>query len=81
MLIAHIADLHVSDDGAPVHGLVDTDAAVRAVVAALKALDPAPDVIVAAGDITHDGDGIAAARARKLLADLPARRRCRRHRG
>lgn len=72
MLIAHIADLHVSDDGLPVHDLVDTDAATRAVVAALNALDPAPDVIIAAGDLTHDGDGVAAARAKALLAGLPA---------
>lgn len=72
MLIAHIADLHVSDDGLPVHDLVDTDAATRAVVDALKALDPAPDVIIAAGDLTHDGDGVAAKRASKLLEGLPA---------
>ena len=72
MLIAHITDLHVSDDGAPVHDLVDTDAATRAVVAALNALDPAPDVILATGDLTHDGDGIAAERARALLESLRA---------
>ncbi len=72
MLIAHIADLHVSDDGLPVHDLVDTDAATRAVVAALNALDPAPNVIIAAGDLTHDGDGVAAARAKALLGGLPA---------
>lgn len=72
MLIAHITDLHVSDDGKPVHDLVDTDAATRAVVAALRALDPPPDVILATGDLTHDGDGVAAARARALLEGLPA---------
>lgn len=72
MLIAQIADLHVSADGAPVHDLVDTDAATLRVVAAINALDPQPDVILATGDLTHAGEPKAAARARALLAELSA---------
>ncbi len=70
MLIAHIADLHVSGDGRPVHDLVDTDAATRAVVAAVAALDPQPDVVLVTGDLTHAGEPGAAERARALLAPL-----------
>lgn len=70
MLIAHIADLHVSADGLPVHAIVDTDAATRAVVAAVNAARP--DVVVVAGDITHAGEALAAHRARALLAALDA---------
>ncbi len=70
MLIAHIADLHVSADGLPVHAIVDTDAATRAVIAAVNAARP--DVVVVAGDVTHGGEDAAARRARDLLAGLEA---------
>lgn len=70
MLIAHIADLHVSADGRPVHDLVDTDAATRGVIEAVNAARP--DVVLVAGDLTHDGDLAAAERARAMLAGLDA---------
>lgn len=70
MLIAHVADLHVSADGRPVHDLVDTDAATRGVVDAVNAARP--DVVLVTGDLTHDGDAAAAGRARDLLRRLDA---------
>jgi len=72
MRIAQISDPHVSADGAPVHGLVDTDAALARVVAEVNALEPQPDLVVVTGDLAHDGDAGATVRARAALAALRA---------
>jgi 3',5'-cyclic-AMP phosphodiesterase len=53
----HLTDLHVShpDSGDP--GLhTDTPATLRHVVALVNAMDPAPDFLVASGDLTNRGD-------------------------
>ncbi len=72
MLIAHISDPHLTADGAPLHGLVDADAALARVIAAVNALNPPPDAVLATGDLTHDRDAGAARRAAAMLAGLRA---------
>ncbi len=70
MLIAHVSDPHLTADGAPMHGVVDTDTALARVVADINALDPLPGVALVTGDLTHDGDAAAAARAAAMLSAL-----------
>ena len=45
--------------------------ALQTAVAALGALDPAPDAVLLTGDLTETGDPRAYARVRELLAPLP----------
>ena len=55
MLIAQISDCHIRDQGGSFARLVDTTETLRRVVDHLVGLDPAPDVILATGDLTDDG--------------------------
>ena len=55
MLIAQISDCHIRDQGGWFARLVDTTETLRRVVDHLVGLDPAPDVILATGDLTDDG--------------------------
>jgi 3',5'-cyclic AMP phosphodiesterase CpdA len=70
MLIAHVSDPHLTADGAPMHGLVDTGAALARVVAEINLLDPLPDAALVTGDLTHEGEAGAAARAAAILSAL-----------
>ena len=54
-LIAQLTDLHIRAGGALAYGQVDTLAHLRAAVAHLNALDPAPDVILVTGDLVDLG--------------------------
>lgn len=65
-LLAQITDLHIGvgpDDGEAARRLA-------AVVAALAALDPAPDAVVATGDLVRNGEPAEYERVRELLAPL-----------
>jgi len=66
VLIAQISDLHIGVTGR------DRDPADRlgAVVAAIAALDPAPDAVVVTGDVTQNGRASEFARVRELVAPL-----------
>lgn len=55
MLIAQISDCHIRDQGGSFARLVDTTETLRRVVDHLVGMDPAPDVILATGDLTDDG--------------------------
>lgn len=55
MLIAQISDLHIRAGRQRACGIVDTSAALEACVAHLNALTPQPDVVLATGDLAHDG--------------------------
>jgi Icc protein len=55
VLIAQISDCHIRDQGGSFARLVDTTETLRRVVDHLVGLDPAPDVILATGDLTDDG--------------------------
>lgn len=54
-LIAQLTDLHVMADGALAYGRVDTLAHLRAAVAHLNALRPAPDAVLVTGDLVDTG--------------------------
>ena len=55
MIIAQITDLHVRPRGVLAYGSVDTNAMLRRAVAAIAALDPAPDGVIASGDLADCG--------------------------
>jgi 3',5'-cyclic AMP phosphodiesterase CpdA len=65
-LLAQITDLHIGvgpDDGGAARRLA-------ALVAALTAVDPAPDAVVATGDLVRNGEPAEYERVRELLAPL-----------
>jgi Icc protein len=66
VLLAQISDLHVQVGA----GDRVTAARVEAVVAAVAALDPAPDSVLVTGDLTHHGTPAEYSRVRDLLAPL-----------
>jgi 3',5'-cyclic AMP phosphodiesterase CpdA len=70
MLIAQITDLHILADARPLLGHVDTASCLRQAVAALQALDPQPDVILATGDLVDGGSAAEYAHLRRILAPL-----------
>lgn len=67
VLIAQITDLHVRPKGAVVHHMVPTAPYLRRALAALEALEPRPDLILATGDLTDRGKPKEYRRLRKLL--------------
>ena len=55
MIIAQITDFHVRPRGVMAYGGIDTNAMLRRAVAAIAALDPAPDCVLATGDLADCG--------------------------
>lgn len=72
MLIAQISDLHIKRFGKLAYRHVDTAAALEKAVAALNALNPAPDLVLATGDLVDEGSDEEYGRLRDLLAPLRA---------
>jgi Icc protein len=70
MLIAQITDFHIKARGKIAYRVVDTASCLTAAVAALGALDPAPDIVVATGDLTDFGRPEEYELLRELLAPL-----------
>ena len=70
MLIAQITDFHIKARGKIAYRVVDTAACLAAAVDAVAALDPAPDLIVATGDLTDFGRPEEYALLQELLAPL-----------
>ena len=75
MLIAQISDSHVTAPGevwgpGGNAGMVDTLAHLAACVAALRALRPAPDIVVATGDLVSAGGAAEYEAVRDVLAPL-----------
>ena len=70
MLIAQISDCHIRDHGGALARLVDTTETLRRVVDHLVGLDPAPDVILATGDLTDDGTASQYATLLDVLAPI-----------
>lgn len=73
MLIAQISDLHIRAPGDLAYGRVDTGALLAKVVAALGALEPGPDLLIASGDLVDRGTAAEYAHLRDLLAPLRLR--------
>lgn len=71
MLLAHISDLHVRPPGHKAYGQVDTNRLLRAAVDAVLAMDPAPDGVIASGDLTDCGLPVEYALLAEILAPLP----------
>ncbi len=67
IVIACLADAHLRDGrtGAP-----EARSLARAVTE-IRALKPAPDLVIFAGDLAHDGDPFALALGAEILAELP----------
>ena len=72
MLIAQITDFHVRAHGEESALGIDNNANLRAAVAMLNDLDPAPDVVIGTGDLTNRGRPEEYAALRDLLAPLVA---------
>ncbi|MBI00540.1 MAG: phosphodiesterase [Acidimicrobiaceae bacterium] len=73
MLIAQISDCHIRDQETPVGRLVDTTKTLHLVTEHLMGLDPAPDVVLATGDLTDDGTTTQYAILREILAPIDGR--------
>lgn len=73
MLIAQISDCHIRDQGGSFARLVDTTETLRRVVDHLVGMDPAPDVILATGDLTDDGTASQYATLLDVLAPIADR--------
>jgi Icc protein len=72
MLIAQITDLHIQRDGKPAYGTVDTVSFLKRAVAALNALDPQPDVVLATGDLVERGSAEEYGLLKEVLGTLKA---------
>ena len=70
VLIAQISDCHIRDHDSAFGRLVDTTETLSRVVDHLSALDPAPDVVLATGDLTDDGTPPQYAVLREKLAPI-----------
>ncbi|MBS1264464.1 MAG: 3',5'-cyclic adenosine monophosphate phosphodiesterase CpdA [Acidimicrobiaceae bacterium] len=70
VLIAQISDCHIRDSVGMFGGLVDTSETLARVVDHLNGLNPAPDVVLATGDLTDDGTEIQYSMFLDLVAGL-----------
>src|SRR5262245_34358149 len=68
--VAQISDLHIKPPGALAYGRVDTAKAFERCVAALNALEPAPDFVVMSGDLADTPNAEEYDYLRRLLAAL-----------
>ena len=67
----HLTDLHITAPETPDPTLkTDTAGTLARVVAAINAMTPRPDFVVASGDLTNLGDAASYALLRRLLAPL-----------
>jgi 3',5'-cyclic AMP phosphodiesterase CpdA len=71
LILAQISDLHVTAIGRPCMNRVDTAGLLRACVARLLELDPAPQLVIASGDLVDLATPDEYAHLRKILAPLP----------
>lgn len=70
LVVAQITDMHIKPEGRLAYERVDTAPALAACVAAILALDPRPDLVVATGDLVDAGRADEYVRLRELLAPL-----------
>lgn len=71
--VAHLTDLHLTGDGGPLHGAVDSDRALTSAIARLEASGMRPDAVVLSGDLADRGDRTAYERLRAIVTE-PIRR-------
>ena len=68
--IAQITDLHVARPGQLLFGVLDTPRLAAQAVAHVRALDPAPDVVLVTGDLVASGLAAEYAHVREILDGL-----------
>ncbi len=76
MRITQLTDCHLFDDPAARLGGVDTHGTLAAVIDALASAQPAPEVVLATGDLTQLGEAGAYGRMRSQLQRLAAPAYC-----
>ncbi len=73
MIIAQITDTHLLAENDPDEVAARRRIAdLRAAIAAINALDPAPDMVIHSGDIVHNGTAAEYGLARELMDELKA---------
>lgn len=72
MIIAQITDTHLTANGTLHLGAIAVNEKLRAVIRRLNALAPAPDLILATGDLTADGKPEEYEQLRKILGEARA---------
>lgn len=72
MLIVQITDTHIKPEGRLAYRKVDTAPFLERAVAAINALDPAPDLVVATGDLVDAGMPEEYERLRGILGRIAA---------
>jgi len=73
MLIAHLTDTHLGIDSGALGGRLDPAAALRRALARVRALEPAPAVLLLTGDLAEAGRAADYTLLAELLKqELPA---------
>jgi 3',5'-cyclic-AMP phosphodiesterase len=70
MIICQISDMHIKPEGRLAYGVVDTAAKLADCVARIGRLVPAPDLVLATGDLVDGGSAVEYERLKTLLAPL-----------
>ena len=70
MLIVQITDTHITRPGEKAYDAVDTARFLEQAVAALNALDPAPDLTAITGDLVDHGEAVEYELLQSLIAPL-----------
>lgn len=71
MRLLQLSDLHLTADGQPLYGVVDTEAALHAALDRVRGLKPESDLLLLTGDLANGGEASAYCRLKAALADLP----------
>jgi 3',5'-cyclic-AMP phosphodiesterase len=67
LLVAQVTDIHLTDDPQQLVMGVNTEASYGTILAELKAIQPAPHLLLLTGDLTQDGSEPAYARLQQSL--------------
>ncbi|MFC3226393.1 phosphodiesterase [Marinibaculum pumilum] len=70
--VAQISDTHIRRPGLKAYGRVDTAAHLAAAVSHLNSLRPAPDIVLATGDLVDFGEAAEFAHFQRIVAPLAA---------
>ncbi|WP_144719571.1 metallophosphoesterase [Agrococcus jejuensis] len=73
VVLAHLTDLHITGDGSPLYGAVDSTAALVRALDRLEASGVRPDALVLSGDLADRGEPEAYARLRGLVEPVAER--------
>ena len=68
----HLTDCHIATGEKTVQFGVDTSQTLRRVLAAVRAMTPAPDFVLATGDLVNDGQSESYEAFRDLIRTLPS---------